>query len=190
MERGDQFELAGEGSWHILREMVLESNCFVLCICPVDEILTPCILSAGSGSTSENKAPKQSFSGHTMHKSSTVFVQNMRALAEFSHSQWGRCFFTSAKCTATLSMFHLFTAAGISKEWMLAQHAHLCAATDRRLKLCLSTAKLCFYYNQSNAGLLWGGVNCILFQWLMWNKTDCCSIKYFQFKQKSLNKNV
>lgn len=99
-------------------------------------------------------------------------------------------------CTATLSMFHLFTVAGISKKLMLAQHTHLCAATDRRIKLCLSTAQLCFYHNQSKMGLFWGWANTwaklhhLLFQWLMWNKMDYCSAKYLQFKQKTLNRNV
>lgn len=52
----------------------------------------------------------------------------MCASAELSCSQWGRHFFTSTTCMVTSSMFHLFTVAGISKKWMLAQHTHLWAA--------------------------------------------------------------
>lgn len=131
-----------------------------------------------------------------MHKSSPVFVQNMCALAELSHRQWGRRLFTSVTCTATPSMFHLFTVAGILKKWMLAQHAHPCAATDKRIKLCLSTAQLCFYHNPSNLGLFWGWANTwaklhnVLFQPLMRNRRDSCSTKHLQFKQKSLSRNA
>lgn len=102
---------------------------------------------------------KQYLTAYIMHKSSPVFVQNVCALAEFSHSQWGRCLFTSVTGTATLSMFHLFAVAGISNKWMLAQHAHPCAATDRRIKLCLCTAQLCFSQNQSKVSLFWGWAN-------------------------------